>query len=359
MDAGGKRRLAFAAAVLHEPDVLLLDGPTSTVDPLLRHALFDVLEGFAARGAAVLLATPYLTEAERCDRVGFLAGGRLHAVGTPAELKSAQDANVVEFDAAPSAIAVLRGMLKPWRVWPVAGRIHAIVDGDAQTGVRELSKRLSEAGIVMERVQTRPLSLEDVSVLLTASGLAERWFERTKKLACDEPSHKSERVGFDAPRRGGRPPVSAPALYSDLRVDDLSLSGSLRFDRRRQDLDRTPLSQLYTEGIRAALSYEVIPLAPGQRYEPLLDRAEARGAVVIPENFQRDFYAGKTVEVQWVIEGTQLKAAGKVKSGAAGVTNYVMSRLRSPGGSPPIQPKCATGSIPERRATTITPLELS
>ena len=106
-----------------------------------------------------------------------------------------------------------------------------------------------------------------------------------------------------------------------------------------QDLDRTPLSQLYTEGIRAALSYEVIPLAPGLRYEPLLDRAEARGAVVIPENFQRDFYAGKTVEVQWVIEGTQLKAAGKVKSGAAGVTNYVMSRLRSPGGSPPIQPK--------------------
>jgi ABC-2 type transport system ATP-binding protein len=170
LDPGGKRLLAFAAAVLHEPDVLLLDGPTSTVDPLLRHALFDLLEGFAARGGAVLLATPYLTEAERCDRVGFLAGGRLHAVGTPGELKSAQDANVVEFDAAPSAIAVLRGMLKPWRVWPVAGRIHAIVDGDAQTGVRELSKRLSEAGIVIERVQTRPLSLEDVSVLLTASG---------------------------------------------------------------------------------------------------------------------------------------------------------------------------------------------
>ena len=131
-----------------------------------------MLEGFAARGAAVLLATPYLTEAERCDRVGFLSGGRLHAVGTPAELKSAQDANVVEFDAAPSAITVLRGMLKPWRVWSVAGRIHAIVDGDEQTGVRELSKRLSEAGIVIgERVQTRPLSLEDVSVLLTASGL--------------------------------------------------------------------------------------------------------------------------------------------------------------------------------------------
>jgi ABC-2 type transport system permease protein len=106
-----------------------------------------------------------------------------------------------------------------------------------------------------------------------------------------------------------------------------------------QDLDRTPLSQQYIDGIRAALSYDVIPLSPGQRYEPLLDRAEARAAVVIPENFQRDFYAGKTVEVQWVIDGTQLKAAGKVKSGAAGVTNYVMSGIRPPGGSPPIQPR--------------------
>jgi drug efflux transport system ATP-binding protein len=168
LEAGDKRRLAFAAAVLHEPEVLLLDGPTTTVDPLMRHVLWDVLEGFAARGAAVLLATPYLTEAERCDRVGFLSDGRLLAVGTPAELKSAQEANVVEFDAEPSAIAVLRGMLKPWRVWPVAGRIHAIADGDAQTGVRELSKQLFESGIVMERVRTRPLSLEDVSVLLTA-----------------------------------------------------------------------------------------------------------------------------------------------------------------------------------------------
>ena len=95
-----------------------------------------------------------------------------------------------------------------------------------------------------------------------------------------------------------------------------------------QDLDRTPLSQLYTEGIRALSVMRSFHWP--QRYEPLLDRAEARGAVVIPENFQRDFYAGKTVEVQWVIEGTQLKAAGKVKSGAAGVTNYVMSRLRRP-----------------------------
>ena len=170
LEASDKRRLAFAAAVLHEPEVLLLDGPTTTVDPLMRRALWDVLEGFAARGAAVLLATPYLAEAERCDRVGFLSDGRLLAVGKPAELKSAHDANVVEFDAAPSAISILRRMLKPWRVWPVAGRIHAIVDGDAQTGVRELSKQLVEAGIVMERVQTRSLSLEDVSVLLTADG---------------------------------------------------------------------------------------------------------------------------------------------------------------------------------------------
>lgn len=170
LDEGDKRRLAFAAAIIHEPEVLLLDGPTSAVDPLIRRALWEVFEGFASRGAAVLMATPYLTEAERCDRVGFLSDGRLLAVGTPAELKTAHEANVVEFDAGPSAIAILRELLKPWRVWPVAGRVHAIVDGDAQIGTRELSDQLSEAGIGMERISTRPLSLEDVSVLLTAGG---------------------------------------------------------------------------------------------------------------------------------------------------------------------------------------------
>lgn len=119
-----------------------------------------------------------------------------------------------------------------------------------------------------------------------------------------------------------------------------------------QDLDRTPLSQQYIDGIRAALSYEVLPLAPGERYEPLLDRSAARAAVVIPENFQRDFYAGKTVEVQWVIDGTQLKNAGKVKSGAAGVTNYVMSTIRPPGGSPPIQPKVRYWFNPGKKGYT-------
>lgn len=170
LDAGDKRRLAFAAAVMHEPEVLLLDGPTSSVDPLMRDAVLQVLEGFAARGTAVLFATPYLTEAEKCNRVGLLMDGRLLAVGTPAEIKSAQDAHVVEFDAEISAVAVLRKILKPWRVWSVGGRVHAIVDGPEQSGAHELSNQISEAGIVVHKLQTRPLSLEDVSVLLTAGG---------------------------------------------------------------------------------------------------------------------------------------------------------------------------------------------
>ena len=168
LEASEKRRLAFAAAVLHEPEVLVLDGPTTTLDSTLRHILWDVLEGFKARGSAILLATPYLSEAERCDRVGILSDGRLLAVGTPAELRSAHDSNVVEFDAATSAMSVLRGMLKPWRVWPMAGRVHVIVDGDPQIAAQELSKHLAEGGIVVKKIQTRPLSLEDVSVLLTA-----------------------------------------------------------------------------------------------------------------------------------------------------------------------------------------------
>ena len=144
-------------------------------------------------------------------------------------------------------------MLKPWRVWPVAGRIHAIVDGDAQTRVRAFQTVVRSRSLW--RVQTRPLSLEDVSVLLTAVGHGQNDGLRRPRLQCDEPSHKSGKSWIRCVTTWRSSSVSVLALYSDLR-GRLSLSGSIRFDRRRPDLDRTPLSQLYEEGIRAALSYD-------------------------------------------------------------------------------------------------------
>ena len=84
---GWRQKLAFSVALLHEPQVVFLDEPTSGVDPIARRQLWELIYQAASRGTTVLVTTHYLDEAEYCDRVSIMVGGRLAALGAPAEVK--------------------------------------------------------------------------------------------------------------------------------------------------------------------------------------------------------------------------------------------------------------------------------
>jgi ABC-2 type transport system ATP-binding protein len=86
LSGGMYKKLALAAALLHEPRVLLLDEPTNGVDPVSRRELWALLHEFVQGGMAVLVSPPYMDEAERCDRVGLAHRGRLLLEGEPARL---------------------------------------------------------------------------------------------------------------------------------------------------------------------------------------------------------------------------------------------------------------------------------
>jgi ABC-2 type transport system ATP-binding protein len=88
LSLGYKQRLALACAVMHEPDILFLDEPTSGVDPITRREFWTHINGVVEKGVTVMVTTHFMDEAEYCDRIGLVYRGQLIALGTPDELKA-------------------------------------------------------------------------------------------------------------------------------------------------------------------------------------------------------------------------------------------------------------------------------
>jgi ABC-2 type transport system ATP-binding protein len=164
LPGGWKQRVAFGAALMHEPRVLFLDEPTSGVDPIARRAFWGMINHLADQGTAILVTTHYLEEAEQCNRLGFMAAGELVAEGTPTGLKAAQGGRVLEIltDDPQRAVLLLGAEMERWRVSLFGERVHVIVDGDAEAAATRLAARLGREGIRVLGTVPRSYSLEDV-----------------------------------------------------------------------------------------------------------------------------------------------------------------------------------------------------
>ena len=168
MSGGQKQRLALAAATLHEPELLLLDEPTSAVDPQSRRDFWESLFRLVHRGTTILVSTHYMDEAERCHRLAILDTGRLVAEGEPKELAANIDAAVVELETddiegARRALSTLGGVKS---VAQLGVRLHVLMDRAVENPERSVIDAL-RAAQVQARVERARASLEDVFVAAT------------------------------------------------------------------------------------------------------------------------------------------------------------------------------------------------
>ncbi|MFW5950613.1 MAG: ABC transporter ATP-binding protein [Gemmatimonadota bacterium] len=163
---GWKQRLALGCAVLHEPPILLLDEPTSGVDPLARRRFWDLIDALAAAGTTVLVSTHYMEEAEYCHRLALMNRGRLIALDSPDRLRASLDLPIWEVAVPEPATAVEAldgrdGVLEA----ALFGRlVHVMTEPHA--GRDRIRAHLAAAGLEPTAVEMVPPSLEDVFVAL-------------------------------------------------------------------------------------------------------------------------------------------------------------------------------------------------
>ena len=171
LSGGQRQRLALAAATLHEPEMLMLDEPTSAVDPQSRRDFWESLFALASRGVTILVSTHYMDEAERCHRLAILAEGKVVAEGEPKQLMNDIAASVVEIEA-DDVMAARRALAADSQLKSLAQlgtRLHALLDPAAVEPAERVRRRLQDAGVAAQ-VALVPASLEDVFVAATGFG---------------------------------------------------------------------------------------------------------------------------------------------------------------------------------------------
>ncbi|MBD3235918.1 MAG: ATP-binding cassette domain-containing protein [Candidatus Eisenbacteria bacterium] len=167
LSGGMRQKLALCSALIHRPRLLLLDEPTTGVDPIARRELWEMLRQIVAQGTTILVATPYMEEAARCDSVALMAEGRLLAEGSP-------DALLAEYPWQLIAVRTSRPLQAGRLVadLPGAAGAHALGDrvhvatADPAALLPHLRERLERGGIPVERIAATRPTLDDLFVAL-------------------------------------------------------------------------------------------------------------------------------------------------------------------------------------------------
>ena len=166
LSGGMKQKLALACTLVHEPEAIFLDEPTTGVDPVSRREFWKLLSEFLAQGMTILMATPYLDEAERCSRVALLDRGQLLALDTPGRLRAGLPGVILEVIAQPqrAALDLLSRVPGVIEAQTFGERIHVRLSAERGPEADQVLTLLGRAGLAVTSVRPVRSSLEDVFI---------------------------------------------------------------------------------------------------------------------------------------------------------------------------------------------------
>jgi len=172
LSGGMRQKLALSCALIHTPRLLFLDEPTTGVDPLSRRDLWRLLFDLWQEGVTIVVSTPYMDEAERCSRVGFLNRGKLIAVGRPDDLRNRFRGTIMEIMTEQRFVAkdVLGALPRVAGVNLFGEGLHVTMEGgDSAAAEKEARAALESRGIQVQSIMKVAPSIEDVFFQLASS----------------------------------------------------------------------------------------------------------------------------------------------------------------------------------------------
>jgi ABC-2 type transport system ATP-binding protein len=174
LSGGMKQKLALACTLVHTPDLLLLDEPTTGVDVVSRREFWTILRDLLQTGITTLMTTPYMDEAERGTRVALMDRGSIIVVDTPAKVRALMKDPIIEVicDDLRRAAAAVRELPEVLDIQAFGDRLHLVMRS-LDRGVPAVERRLTESGIKIEKWRPVPPSLENVFISMTRPAVRE------------------------------------------------------------------------------------------------------------------------------------------------------------------------------------------
>lgn len=167
LSGGMQKKLALACTLIHEPEILLLDEPTTGVDPVSRREFWDILTELNLEGTTIVVSTPYMDEADRCSRVGLMYEGRLIICADPRKIRKEIGGEMIELSPkdwreAYDFIETLPGVLE---LQTYGELLHVIVDS-AEKRLPKIRKALKHQGISFKGLRAAPARMEEAFISL-------------------------------------------------------------------------------------------------------------------------------------------------------------------------------------------------